>query len=80
MIYRSFVLVPSLIPEDVLLTMAESIITMYQFELMTVVCYGDKENNSNKSHTDAQEQVSFKEQFRKVGQYNSSRCVPMPGC
>ena len=53
----------SLIPEDALLTMAESTITAevkpYQFEPTTVACYSDEESDSDESDTDVREQASF---------------------
>ena len=46
----------SLIPEDALLTMAESTIPaevkLYQLEPMTVACYNDEESDLNESDTD----------------------------
>ena len=48
-----FAPVTSLIPEDKALIMVESILSAgnesYQFELTTVVCYSDGDNDSNES-------------------------------
>ena len=72
----------SLIPEDALLTMAESTITAevkpYQFEPMTVVCYSDEESDSDESDTDVREQASFTERLGKVDWCSCSKCVPLP--
>ena len=72
----------SLIPEDALLTMAESTITAevkpYQFEPTTVACYSDEESDSDESDTDVREQASFTERLGKVDWCSSSKCVPLP--
>ena len=64
------VFVTSLIPEDTLLTMAESTITpevkLHYFELTTIVCYRDEKSDSDESDTDVQEQPSFTENLEKV--------------
>ena len=75
------VLVTSLIPEDTLLTMAESTITAevpYQFEPMMGSCYSDEESDSDESDTDVQEQASFTEHLGKVDWCSCSKCVPLP--
>ena len=72
----------SLIPEDALLTMAESIITAevkpYQFELTTVACYSDEESDSDESDTNVREQASFMVHLGKVDWCSCSKCVPLP--
>ena len=72
----------SLIPEDALLTMAESTITAevkpYQFEPTTVACYSDEESDSDESDTDVREQASFTECLGKVDWCSCSKCVPLP--
>ena len=72
----------SLIPEDALLTMAESTITAevkpYQFEPTTVACYSDEESDSDESDTDVREQASFTERLGKVDWCSCSKCVPLP--
>ena len=72
----------SLIPEDALLTMAESTITAefkaYQFEPMTGSCYSDEESDSDESDTDVREQASFTEHLGKVDWCSCSKCVPLP--
>ena len=72
----------SLIPEDELLTMAESTITTevkpYQFELTSVACYSDEDSDSDESDTDVRQQVSFTERLGTVDWCSCLRCVPMP--
>ena len=72
----------SLIPEDTLLTMAESTITAevkpYQFEPTTVACYSDEERDSDESDTNVREQASFTEHLGKVDWCSCSKCVPLP--
>ena len=48
----------------------------YHFELMTVACYSDEDNDSYESDTDEREQVSFTERLRKVNWCSCLKCVP----
>ena len=71
----------SLIPQDALLTMAESTITAevkrYQFEPTTVSCYSDEESDSDESDTNVREQASFTECLGKVNWCSCLKCVPL---